>query len=185
MADDKIPPALRHLSGIETIPIPPEEEQRLREAGRNITGALKVIQRPTGPAKAHEFIVGQLVAQGAQTSRFLEALERTFPFEDDPADEPDDDTPLPGLPEFDYFECVRGIRPDAYTITPDEVCIYEVEVTSPISAEKLDRYAELWGILDNDHSAFCRLFAINARGDMQEIDLPELHFRDPPEEPDG
>lgn len=155
----------RQLGGIETIPIPPEEEQRLRDAGRNMIGALRVVQRPPGPAKAHEFLVGQLVGQGAKTAAFRQALIDTFGLDEEGC-----------LDEGERFEEVRRLVPDAFTITKDEVCIYEVEVTSPVTIEKLFAYAELWAVLDCDHTAFCRLFVINFNGDTREVDLPSVHL---------
>ena len=160
----------REMMGIETIPMPPAEEQRLRDAGRKIVGALSIRQRPPGPAKAHEFLVGQLVGQGALVNGFKKALVDTFG-----DGEPCGEEPGCGCENDDGLGFI-DIKPDAFTITEDEVCIYEVEVTSHLTERKLKQYAILWDVLDYYHSAFCRLFRIGSDGSMHEVDLPAACF---------
>jgi hypothetical protein len=156
----------RQQMGIEDIPILPEEEQRLRDAGRKIVGKLSIHVRPSGDAKAHEFLIGQLVGQGAIVRNFCGELRKRFGERCDPM--------VDNGKEHEDFQWLQ-IKPDAFTITDDEVCIYEVDVTSPASMEKLDSYAHLWWELD-DISVLCRLFVVDARGSMREIDLPARYF---------
>jgi len=167
----------RDVCGIESIPITREEEQRLRNAGRNMVGALRIIERPTGPAKAHEFLVGQLVAQGAKRHGFKRALRDTFPIFRTDHERCNDGDCL--CAETGGHEAEENLdwftyAPDAFTLTPDEVCIYEVEVSSHLPAEKLHAYAELWDLLDYYEEAFCRLFRVDTKGVIQEVDLPQV-----------
>jgi hypothetical protein len=110
----------------------------------------------------HQELIEALKRSGASTGPFrgdcVRAIDRSVA---DPREA--------GIAQIDW-QC--SVRPDAYKV--DElgatVTVFEVEVTSAVTEEKLSKYEDLWWFLDEYHWRL-KLVAIDRFGVEREIPL--------------
>lgn len=108
-------------------------------------------------SEAHENAVRILAMKyGVSTTGFRQAIKRAFP---------DDDIRCP------------NVIPDAYLITDDQIAAWEVELSSPLAAEKIEQYALLWAEIDaTGEDTDFRLYSVDRHACEHEIDLQPFYY---------
>lgn len=105
-------------------------------------------------------LVAKLAERGAQTRGFLETVRRLYEKRCGETDR-----------QFSWLTVV----PDAFVATDSRLLIYEVEVTSRCSENKLDQYVELYWVLDSE-AIEVRLVLVDAHGRETRFDLLDWEF---------
>jgi hypothetical protein len=123
----------------------------------------------------HSALVAKLAAAGALTKGFSSAVLDAVAGKHGSHDLKYDGA-------FPYRDCLRcvvkegmgtgKIVPDAYVVDAErmEVIAYEVEVTSPVTEFKLEKYINWWWALDEEYWSL-RLIIVDRFGNHKEVDL--------------
>lgn len=121
--------------------------------------ALPVATRVNG--QRHCDLIAEVVDRhGANTAQFRKSLVAYLRRDLGMAASDVDDLRIPDL------------RPDAWLITDDAIIVWEVEVTNPLDARRLSRYARLWFDLDGtDHYLNLDLRTVDRYGLERQVDL--------------
>lgn len=107
----------------------------------------------------HSHLVNTLArSRHIQTTRFIRLLRDRFPSVDEQW--------------RDCREQFPSVVPDAFFIDPGSelVAVFEVEITSPLTPEKLDKYVELFWLLDEDYCGL-DLWTIDRYGTASRLDI--------------
>lgn len=117
----------------------------------------------------HDRLVAELVLMGARTSRFAEAIRNEV------RDQSDYKDPY-YRKEDDSFRRL-SIIPDAFVVDASDMRItaYEVEVTSPITAGKLEAYHALFWEID-EYEWLLHLVLVDRVGRHRMVDLLRSSF---------